>query len=74
MEFSSTLGLEKVTKLPKLQSEYGGGYGYAGDYANGGEGDDFTTKTINGVEYTIPDYGMDESWGPKLDGRQVLLV
>lgn len=72
VEFSSTLGLEKVTKLPKLQSEYGGGYGYAGDYANGGEGDDFTTKTINGVEYTIPDYGMDDSWGPKLDGRQVL--
>lgn len=72
VEFSSTLGIEKVTKLPKLQSEYGGGYGYAGEYAYGSDGDDFTTKTINGVEYTIPDYGMDESWGPKLDGRQVL--
>lgn len=72
VEFSSTLGLEKVTKLPRVQSEYGGGYGYAGDYAYGSEGDDFTTTTINGKTYTVPDYGMDESWGPKLDGREVL--
>jgi TonB-linked SusC/RagA family outer membrane protein len=72
VEFSTTLGLEKVTKLPKLQSEYGGGYGYAGDYAYGSDGDDFSTATINGTTYTVPDYGMDESWGPKLDGRQVL--
>ncbi len=72
VEFSTSLGIEKVTKLPKLQTQYGGGYGYAGEYAYGDEGDDFTTTTINGVEYTVPDYGMDESWGPKLDGRQVL--
>lgn len=72
VEFTSTLGFEKVTKLPKLQSQYGGGYGYAGEYVYGYEGDDFSTTTINGVEYTVPDYGMDESWGPKLDGRQVL--
>ena len=72
VEFTSTLGFEKVTKLPKLQSQYGGGYGYAGEYVYGYEGDDFGTTTINGVEYTVPDYGMDESWGPKLDGRQVL--
>lgn len=72
VEFSTTLGIEKVTKLPKLQSEYGGGYGYAGEYAYGSEGDDFSTATINGTDYTVPNYGMDESWGPKLDGRQVL--
>lgn len=72
VEVSSTVGIERVTKLPKLQSLYGGGYGYAGEFAYGSEGDDFTTATINGVEYTVPDYGMDESWGPKLDGRQVL--
>jgi hypothetical protein len=65
VEFTSTLGFEKVTKLPKLQSQYGGGYGYAGEYVYGYEGDDFGTTTINGVEYTVPDYGMDESWGPK---------
>ena len=68
VEFTSTLGIERVTKLPKLQSEYGGGYGYA---ALDGE-DDFGEVTINGKTYTTPDYEMDESWGPKLDGRQVL--
>lgn len=72
VEYSSTVGFETVTKLPKLQSQYGGGYGYAGDYSYGSEGDDFKTQTVNGVAYTIPDYGMDESWGPKLDGRQVV--
>ncbi|MBO4772555.1 MAG: TonB-dependent receptor plug domain-containing protein, partial [Bacteroidales bacterium] len=68
VDFSSTLGFEVVTKLPKLQNEYGGGYGYMSldDY------DDFGTETINGKEYTTVDYGMDESWGPKFDGRQVL--
>jgi TonB-linked SusC/RagA family outer membrane protein len=73
VEYSSTVGFETVTKLPKLQSQYGGGYGYAGSYnTSGSEADDFKTKTINGVTYTIPDYRMDESWGPKLDGRQVI--
>ena len=72
VEFSSSIGFETVTKLPKLQSQYGGGYGYVGDYAYGAEGDDFSTATIGGKEYIVPDYGMDESWGPKLDGRQVL--
>ena len=68
VEFSSTLGIERVTKLPKLQKEYGGGYGYM---ALDGY-DDFGEVEINGVTYTVPDYGMDESWGPKFDGRQVL--
>ena len=68
VEFSSTLGFERVTKLPKLQKEYGGGYGYLtlDGY------DDFGEVEINGVTYTVPDYSMDESWGPKFDGRQVL--
>ena len=68
VEFSSTIGIERVTKLPKLQSEYGGGYGYMSLDGY----DDFEEVEINGVTYTVPDYGMDESWGPKLDGRQVL--
>ncbi|MBR1402246.1 MAG: SusC/RagA family TonB-linked outer membrane protein [Prevotella sp.] len=68
VDFSSTIGMERVTKLPKLQNEYGGGYGYM---ENDGY-DDFGEISINGVTYLVPDYGMDESWGPKLDGRQVL--
>jgi TonB-linked SusC/RagA family outer membrane protein len=68
VEFTSTLGIERVTKLPKLQKEYGGGYGYMS--LDGF--DDFSETEINGVTYTVPDYGMDESWGPKFDGRQVL--
>ena len=68
VEFTSTLGIERVTKLPKLQKEYGGGYGYMS--LDGF--DDFSETVINGVTYTVPDYGLDESWGPKLDGRQVL--
>ena len=68
VEFSSTIGIERVSKLPKLQNQYGGGYGYM---ALDGY-DDFEEVVINGKTYSVPDYGMDESWGPKYDGRQVL--
>lgn len=61
VSFSSTLGFERVNKLPKLQKLYGGGYG-----------DEFQTVTINGKDYLYPDYATDESWGPKYDGQQVL--
>ncbi len=70
VDFSSTLGFEVVSKLPKLQNQYGGGYN---SYDNEGNlVEDFGTVTINGVDYTTVDYGMDESWGPKFDGREVL--
>ena len=50
VEYSSTVGFETVTKLPKLQSQYGGGYGYAGRYKNSGnEGDGFKTGTRKGT-------------------------
>ena len=61
VSFSSTVGFEKVNKLPKLQTLYGGGYGT-----------DFETVTINGTDYLYPDYATDESWGPKYNGQQVL--
>ena len=69
VDFSSTFGLEIVTKLPKLQNEYGGGYGYV---PLGDEEDDFIPVEINGKSYQAVDYATDESWGPKFDGRQVL--
>ena len=73
VSFTSTLGFETVTKLPALQTLYGGGYGYKDEFVYGAsEGDDFGEEVIGGKTYLIPDYGMDESWGPKLDGRQVV--
>ncbi len=58
---SSTVGFEKVNKLPKLQRLYGGGYG-----------SDFESVTINGKDYLYPDMATDESWGPKYEGQKVL--
>jgi len=59
--FNTGITLERVAVLPDYQNEYGGGY-Y--DY--------FDSTEIDGQEYAIPYYGADESWGPKLDGQQVL--
>jgi len=61
VSFSSTVGFEKVNKLPKLQRLYGGG-----------DGDEFTDVKIYGVDYLYPDYATDESWGPKYNGQEVL--
>ena len=56
---NSSVSFEKVSKLPVMQKEYGGGYG-------------FSEATINGKKYLYPDYDIDESWGPAFDGTQVL--
>ena len=60
VEINSGITFEQVSILPKMQKSYGGGYG------------DFGTATIDGVQYLIPDYATDESWGPKYEGQQVL--
>src|SRR5699024_8137295 len=41
---------------PNLQREYGGG-----------SGDKLSQVTIDGKEYNIPQFQVDESWGPKYD-------
>jgi TonB-linked SusC/RagA family outer membrane protein len=56
---NSSIGFEKVNKLPKMQKQYGGGYS-------------LTETDINGQNYLVPDYGIDESWGPEYDGTQYL--
>ena len=61
VSFTTSVGFETVTKLPKLQRLYGGGYG-----------SEFDEVTINGKTYNYPDYATDESWGPKLEGQDVL--
>lgn len=58
---NSGLELERMVRLPERQKLYGGG-----------KGNTFQQATINGQQYNIVDYGMDESWGPKLDGTPVL--
>ena len=50
-----------TTKAPKLQNEYGGGSSL-----------DFTQQVINGTTYNLPQYEVDESWGPKYDGTPYL--
>jgi TonB-linked SusC/RagA family outer membrane protein len=52
---------ENIVRLPKRQKLYGGGFSPA-----------FQKATINGNEYNIAEYAVDESWGPKLDGTPVL--
>jgi len=61
VSFTTSVGFERVNKLPLLQRLYGGGYG-----------NEFETVEINGKKYLYPDMGTDESWGPKYDGQQVL--
>ncbi|HNW49584.1 MAG TPA: SusC/RagA family TonB-linked outer membrane protein, partial [Prolixibacteraceae bacterium] len=55
--FNTSLGFEKVNKLPVMQNEYGGGYS------------DFIPAEINGKTFNAIDYGTDESWGPKYDSN-----
>ena len=61
VSYSGTMGIERVGKLPEYQNQYGGG-----------NSSTFSTATINGKVYQIPNYGIDESWGPKLEGQDVL--
>ncbi|MGL5272131.1 MAG: SusC/RagA family TonB-linked outer membrane protein, partial [Phocaeicola sp.] len=61
VSFTSSIGFESVSKLPKLQNLYGGGFN-----------SDFEQVNINGTNYNIVEYGADESWGPKLEGQTVL--
>ncbi|KAA6326157.1 TonB-dependent receptor SusC, partial [termite gut metagenome] len=56
--FNSSVGLETVNKLPKMQKLYGGGYGGL-----------FEKIEINGQKYDYADMYTDESWGPKYEGQ-----
>lgn len=49
--------------FPELQKLYGGG---------ASNQQTFNQLDINGTTYNVPAYAIDESWGPKFDGQQVL--
>ncbi|GLU56835.1 SusC/RagA family TonB-linked outer membrane protein [Dyadobacter frigoris] len=57
VSFNTNTAFENVFRLPKWQNEYGQGTGGAFSYVNGRGGG-------------VGD-GVDESWGPKLDGRLI---
>lgn len=58
---NSSLAFDNVYLLPEYQNEYAGGYTQ-----------DFIpwTDQVDGQEYNTLNYAADESWGPKMDGRQ----
>lgn len=51
---NSGITVESIYKMPELQNEYGGGYA-------------LVPININGTDYNIAQYSVDESWGPKYD-------
>ncbi len=59
--FNTGIAFESLNISPKLQQLYGGGFDTV-----------FDQVSIGGVTYNVVDYGADESWGPRLDGQQVL--
>src|SRR5699024_9593111 len=59
--FNTGVAFENLGITPRLQKLYGGGFD-----------SDFSTATIDGKEYSVVDYSADESWGPRLEGQQVL--
>ncbi len=58
---NSGISFERLGLTPRLQRLYGGGFEPT-----------FETQVINGQEYNVVDYAADESWGPRLNGQQVL--
>jgi TonB-linked SusC/RagA family outer membrane protein len=61
---NSSVTWDKANIIPVYQKEYGGGLTYTD--AQGGK-NGFLTEVINGKEYKLVDYAVDESWGPKYD-------
>lgn len=61
IEFNSGLTFESINIMPKLQTKYGGG-----------SSEVFKKQEINGKIYNVPEYILDESWGPKFDGTPYL--
>ncbi|MCQ9640169.1 SusC/RagA family TonB-linked outer membrane protein [Chryseobacterium sp. WG14] len=56
VQFNTGVSFESIYIRPKLQNLYGGGSELA-----------LQTQEIDGVTYNLPEFGTDESWGPKYD-------
>ena len=55
---SSSVDVDQTYSLPELQREYGGG-------AIMGTDNGFAKANIDGTEYNVVQYAVDESWGPR---------
>lgn len=55
------ISVETISIFPRLQKIYGGGDG------------EFEVVNINGTDYEIVAFGVDESWGPKYDPNRLVL-
>ncbi|MDO5510408.1 MAG: SusC/RagA family TonB-linked outer membrane protein [Weeksellaceae bacterium] len=51
---NSGVSFESISLWPRMQNMYGGG-----------SSDSFQSVNINGTDYNIVEYSMDESWGPR---------
>lgn len=70
IDFNQTNTFEQVYILPKFQNEYGGGYSQEFPIFNFDPAiHDPALSGLNGLPMT--EFYADESWGPKLDGRNV---
>jgi TonB-linked SusC/RagA family outer membrane protein len=70
IDFNNTTTFENVSVMPKYQNEYGGGYSQEFQtFTFNPATDDPALAGLNGA--LIPEFYADESWGPKMDGRQV---
>jgi TonB-linked SusC/RagA family outer membrane protein len=58
--WNSKVTFSEVGRLPEFQNKYGGGAG------------PFGTEVIDGQEYQTVYYAMDQSWGPKFEGQEVV--
>ena len=65
-----TTMISSVSALPEYQNEYGGGYSQEFNTFNyNASQDPIEWASFDGDLY--PDFWADESWGPRMDGREV---
>jgi TonB-linked SusC/RagA family outer membrane protein len=62
IDVSSSVNFESAYQMPDLQNKYGGGAIISA--ADGGV-DGFEVVNIEGTDYKVVQYGVDESWGPR---------
>ena len=60
---------DQVARLPEYQNEYAGGYSQTRRIYVDKDGRSWNNNTSSGEKFEVLQFGADESWGPKMDGR-----